>query len=103
MIRPVVWIETVDRPREKREAPALPNRGAVVSVEKVADQMYRLVDHGRPLELGLFNTPANAAEFCKQRGWRPETASLITAPKRQPAVNSRKESSKALDFQFGQE
>ena len=75
----------------------MPNRGSVVSVEKVADQMYRLVDHGRPLELGLFNSTDSASGYCKQRGWRPETMSIVTHT---PTVkkNLPKSRSLALDL-----
>ena len=76
----------------------MPNRGSVVSVEKVADQTYRLVDHGRPLELGLFNTPDAASDYCKHRGWRPETMSI---PTRAPAAvkkNLPKSRNLALDL-----
>ena len=82
----------------KASSPQLPARGTVVTVEKVADQMYRLVDHGRPLEMGLFTTPDAAGEACKQRGWRPETASIPTMAKRVVKKNLPASRQSNLDF-----
>lgn len=96
MSGPAVWIEIGDRPRHVDSQPELPTRGAIVRVEKVDNVVmghnhlsaaYRLTDRdGKPLLMGLSNTVDAAMALARSRGWRPETASIITQPKQAPAV-----------------
>lgn len=86
-----VWIEQVSGSLRKVELPELPPRGAIVRVDKVDDLMYRLVDRdGRPLLMGLSNSVEAAANLAKSRGWRPETTSVATQPRRVVAKPSSK-------------
>lgn len=63
--------------------------------------MYRLTDKGgRPLLMGLSNSVDAAALLARSRGWRPETASIITQPKAAPvAKKSSKTDQSSLGFE----
>ena len=48
---------------------------------------YRLTNRdGKPLLMGLSINVEAAVTLAKSRGWRPETASIVTQPKATPTV-----------------
>jgi len=63
-----------------------PGRGDIVRIEKLEASMFRIVNRdGEPTLVGLFNSVDNAVRYAKERGWRPESASIATAPKKAKA------------------